>query len=132
MNTLVLPIGLACGLVMASAALSLFVLWRAKCLLQEVGTHAPTAPGPTMGEIEALRESVGALAIRVLEIERQPAPVPAAPGLPRAGMNMNRRSQALRMHRQGEQPEQIASALELPRQEVELLLKVQQIVLANV
>jgi hypothetical protein len=47
-------------------------------------------------------------------------------------MNLNRRSQALRLHRQGERPEQIASTLEVPRQEIELLIKVHQIVMSNV
>ena len=47
-------------------------------------------------------------------------------------MDLTKRSQALRLHRQGEAPDRIAAALELPRQEVELLLKVHHIVLANV
>jgi hypothetical protein len=36
------------------------------------------------------------------------------------------------MHRHGEGAEQIAAALDLPRQEVELLLKVHRIVLSSV
>jgi hypothetical protein len=36
------------------------------------------------------------------------------------------------LHRQGERPEQIASTLEVPRQEIELLIKVHQIVMSNV
>jgi hypothetical protein len=36
------------------------------------------------------------------------------------------------MHRRGEAPDQIASTLEMPRQEVDLLLKVHRIVLSNV
>ena len=43
---------------------------------------------------------------------------------PRPGMNANRRSQVLRMYRRGERPEQIAAALSLPQNEVDLLLKV--------
>jgi hypothetical protein len=132
MNTWVLPLGIACGLLLATAALSLFVLWRAKCMIHELGARPAKEQCHAPGELRALRETVGSLTARVLDIERQPEASPAAPGLPRPGMNMNKRSQALRMHRQGEQPEQIASALELPRQEVDLLLKVQQIVIANV
>jgi hypothetical protein len=44
---------------------------------------------------------------------------------------MNKRSQVLRMQRRGDAPEQIAIALEVPLQEVDLLLKVQRIVLRN-
>ncbi|MBX7132208.1 MAG: DUF2802 domain-containing protein [Fimbriimonadaceae bacterium] len=39
-------------------------------------------------------------------------------------MNLTKRSQALRMHRRGEKAEQIAATLQIPRSEVELLLKV--------
>jgi hypothetical protein len=52
--------------------------------------------------------------------------------MPKAGFNLSKRSQALRMHRRGEAPGHIASTLELPRQEVELLLKVHRIVIQNV
>jgi hypothetical protein len=52
--------------------------------------------------------------------------------MPRPGLNLNKRSQALRLHRRGDPAEQIATALELPLQEVQLLLKVQRIVLSSV
>lgn len=55
--------------------------------------------------------------------------VPPAP--PRSGLNLTKRSQALQMHRRGEGPQQIAEALSLPQNEVELLVKVQQIMLAG-
>jgi transcriptional regulator len=46
-------------------------------------------------------------------------------------MNLTRRSQALRLRRKGDSPEQIAETLNMPRQEVSLLLKVHEIVLNN-
>jgi len=52
-----------------------------------------------------------------------------APPPPRSGLNLNTRTQALRMHRRGDRPEQIAAALAMPESEVELLLKVQQVAL---
>ena len=45
---------------------------------------------------------------------------------PKQGLNTNHRGQVLRMHRRGERPEQIAAALSLPQNEVDLLLKVHQ------
>lgn len=54
-----------------------------------------------------------------------------APEPPRSGLNLNKRSQALRMYRRGEVSEQIATALGLPRREVDLLLKVQKIVIGS-
>lgn len=53
----------------------------------------------------------------------------ALPAQPKALINLTRRSQALQLHRQGEPPEQIAAALGLPRNEVDLLLKVNALVL---
>ncbi len=41
-----------------------------------------------------------------------------------SAINLNSRTQILRMHRRGERPEQIAAALSLPLNEVQLLLKI--------
>lgn len=83
---------------------------------------------------QALRElqcRLDALASEVHEMEPQAA-VTILPAVPRPGMNLSKRSQALRMHRRGETPDQIAHALELPLQEVELLLKVHRIVISSI
>jgi hypothetical protein len=40
-------------------------------------------------------------------------------------LNLTRRAQALRMQRRGESPATIAAALRLPRNEIDLLLKIQ-------
>ena|SRR6476646_9350919 len=45
---------------------------------------------------------------------------------PGSGMTLSKRTQAARMFRKGERPEQIASALGLPQNEVALLWKVHQ------
>jgi hypothetical protein len=47
-------------------------------------------------------------------------------------LNVNKRSQALQMHRRGAAPPEIAAALSIPQTEVELLVKVQRILLAAV
>ena len=49
-----------------------------------------------------------------------------APPPAKSGMNLNKRTQAARMFRRGERPEQIAAALSLPRNEVALLFKIHQ------
>jgi hypothetical protein len=54
-----------------------------------------------------------------------------APTPPRSGLNLSRRSQALQMSRRGETPQEISTTLSIPRNEVELLVKVQKIVLAG-
>src|SRR5580700_5000833 len=53
------------------------------------------------------------------------------PPPPRSGLNLNKRSQALQMSRRGETPPEIANALAIPQNEVELLVKVQRIVLSG-
>jgi hypothetical protein len=49
----------------------------------------------------------------------------------RSGLNINKRSQALQRSRRGETPQDIALALSLPQNEVELMVKVQRIVLSG-
>jgi hypothetical protein len=56
-----------------------------------------------------------------------PATPTARPSL-RPSLNLTRRTQALRMRRRGESVESIAAALAAPRNEIELLLKVYEIV----
>ena len=58
----------------------------------------------------------------------RPVPAPVA-GQP---LNLNKRGQVLRMRRRGEKPETIAAALSIPRNEVDLLLKVHQMSLEQV
>ena len=71
-------------------------------------------------------------AMEQLRRERQegaqasPAPATAQP------LNLNKRGQVLRMRRRGEMPETIAAALSIPRNEVDLLLKVHQMSLEHV
>ncbi|MBV8820838.1 MAG: hypothetical protein JO022_20930 [Acidobacteriaceae bacterium] len=61
----------------------------------------------------------------------QRAGVLVAPTAPRSGLNLSKRSQVLRMSRMGQNSDHIATALSLPKREVDLLLKVQKIVLTS-
>ncbi len=70
-------------------------------------------------ELEELRERFG---------ERQgerPAPAGWAPEV--AGVNLNRRGQVLRLRRRGRTVDEIASTLQMPRGEVELMVKVYEL-----
>jgi hypothetical protein len=60
---------------------------------------------------------------RVQEAEQR-AGVLVAPTPPKSGLNLNKRVQVIRMSKRGERAEMIAASLDLPRREVELLLKV--------
>ena len=50
-----------------------------------------------------------------------------APAPPKSGLNFSKRSQVIRLSRRGEPAENIAASLNMPRRQVELLLKVQAI-----
>lgn len=77
--------------------------------------------------ISAVRVSLSNLSERLEETERQTGLLaPPPPTL--SGLNLSKRSQAIRMSRRGETPTQIAAALGLPQGEVDLLLKVHRIV----
>jgi hypothetical protein len=65
------------------------------------------------------------------ELEELRKSIAVMPSLPGGGVNLTRRSQALRMHRGGETPEKIASALGMSRSEVDLLLKVHRTLVAR-
>ena len=131
MNALLLPLSILCGLILCGTAVSLFAVYRAHCLLREMNARAGDRQSQEDAGLQALRDTVDALAAQIHDLQSHP-PVAPPPGLPKPGLNLNKRSQALRMHRRGEGAEQIAAALELPRQEVELLLKVHRIVLSSV
>ncbi len=85
-------------------------------------------------EIERIRENLESrlesfdTRLRAAE-DRSTALVPPAPL--RSGFNLNKRTQVLRLSRQGEKPAGIAAALQLPRAEVELLLRVEELAAAN-
>jgi hypothetical protein len=72
---------------------------------------------------EEVKSRVAELSLRVLDAEeRTGVLVPPTP--PRSGLNLNRRSQVIRMSRRGERADKIAASLNVPQREVELLLKV--------
>jgi hypothetical protein len=72
------------------------------------------------------------LAKKIEEVESAMADIPAAAPAPmlvvRPSINLTKRAQALRMRRRGESLESITAALSVPRNEIELLLKVHEMV----
>jgi len=69
-------------------------------------------------------------AVSKMDRQRQETPIeaPARSSSVRPSLNLTRRTQALRMRRRGESVESIAAALATPRNEIELLLKVYEMV----
>jgi hypothetical protein len=81
-------------------------------------------------EAETLRAELCALGASLREIQESAGALVAPPPA-RSGLNLSLRSQVLRRHRFGEAPGEIASSLGLPRAEVELLVKVNRLVVEN-
>ena len=132
MNSLMIPLAVLCGLVLGGVALSLFALYRAKAMVQAAEQRAAAQRQHSSEEFGELQRAVESMSVQMLEFRREPAPVAPMAAQPKAGLNLSKRSQALRMHRRGDAPELIAAALEVPRQEIDLLVKVHQIVMSTV
>jgi Flp pilus assembly protein TadB len=71
-----------------------------------------------------LQRRLDDLSERLRQAEERPESSPAAA---RSGVNLNNRAQALRMLRRGIDAETVATSLNLPRPEIELLIRVQQL-----
>jgi len=82
-------------------------------------------------ELDESRRRLDALGLELADLRKDidALPEPAQGVAPQSALNLNRRTQALRMLRHGEASEQIATTLSLPRKEVELLVKVQRLLL---
>ena len=128
MNFPVLPFALLCGLVLAAVAVSFFAVFHANTLGRAAGERAGTAHGKLEAEVESMRQTIEGLTAQVQDVEQQPR-LMAAAAMPKPGLNLTKRSQALRMHRRGDPADQIAAVLDIPLQEVDLLMKVHKIVI---
>jgi DNA-binding NarL/FixJ family response regulator len=123
------PAALLVGLALASVGLSVFLLLRAQSLLRAADTvirSKDAVVGASMAELQARLE---ALTHEVRELERRPD---FTGDNAKAGMNITRRTQILRMHRRGEGTQAIAAALGLRRHEVELLVKIHSMAMSGV
>ena len=82
-------------------------------------------------ETSAAEQRIAALEADIQELRKELETMPSSAAIPvgSAGINLNKRTQALRMMKLGEGPEHIAATLSLPRKEVELLAKVQRMLL---
>src|ERR1035437_7376689 len=120
LNWILSPITIYAVIAMAlTGTLVLFI--TAKLEIQRALRAARDARQAVDGAVQEM-----SLGVKQLRTEMSlPAPVSA----PAAGpaLNLTKRTQALRMLRRGESVERIASSLRAPRNEILLLVKVQQI-----
>jgi len=123
---LTLPIAVLHGLALLALAASVFALFRTKWLVGAAEEREDIRRALCEAAVEELRKELAACLQELHGLERAPVP-PSMTDPARPSLNLSKRSQALRMHRKGDAPEQIAEALELPLQEVDLLIKVHRI-----
>jgi hypothetical protein len=99
------------------AALAAFFLLKAENqqLRRELATR--------LDEIERTKPDLTSLEKRLDQLASAPAKSPP--------LNFQCRTQVLRLAKRGERPEQISATLNLPRNEVDLILKIQNYLLAN-
>jgi hypothetical protein len=115
-----------CGLLAAGLLLCVYLFLSAKREARLASLRAELSQQFAEEQMDSLQKAVEGMRAEIEELAERSArlvePPPAA-----SGLNLTKRSQALRMHRRGETPENIAASLLMPAQEVELLLKVDQI-----
>jgi hypothetical protein len=122
--------GVSAVFAVAALATSLFAVWRTRAMVNAAEDRMKAAGRSVEATLRNWRETLDSLSAQVRDLPQQSFPA-ATFSPPKSGLNMNKRSQVLRMHRKGDAPEQISTALQVPLQEVDLLLKVQRIVLRN-
>ena len=130
MTSLAIALGALALLTMLALVLAATALCQVRAVTRAIDELRKTAGAEAESLIPGLRSDVDGLAAQIHDMQQLPAPARvAAP--PRSGLNLATRSQALRLHRHGNSASEIASTLEIPQQEVELLLKVHRIVIRN-
>ena len=130
MTSTVLLLGFSTALAVAAIAVSLFAVWRSKAIAELSDERTRARLEELQAATAVLQKSLHGQAGELADLRRQPQ-TGGAPASLRAGLNLCKRSQALRMYRQGDSPERIAATLEVPHQEVDLLIKVHRIVLSH-
>ena len=103
------------------------------CRLERRGSRAETAWSCAISDqrvasaraFEKHGQEIGELRQEIKEIvERVGLLTPSAP--PSTGINLVKRTQVLQLARRGNRPDQIAACLQVPQNEVDLVLKVQR------
>ena len=125
LERLLIPV-MPLALLAAGLVASIYLFISLKCELQKGRARMKRELTRAEAENRELKLRIEELGVRLADAEdRTGVLVPPAP--PRSGLNLGRRTQVIRMWRRGDRPDIIAASLNLPRNEVELLLKVHQL-----
>jgi hypothetical protein len=109
---------------------SILCLFFFLCLENEIRIlkRRVAGPGKIQDSAQDLKAKLQELSLRIHDAEERLG-IAVLPPTPKASLNLNKRTQVIRMSRRGEPEENIAASLSIPRKEVELLLKVHRLVL---
>jgi hypothetical protein len=115
----------------AAAAISLVVLLLVVLRFHQFTRASPTKNKKEEDEVSSLvagmTREIASLTQRLSTLESEYRE-PAGGVTVRSGMNLNKRTQALRQYRLGQGADSIAKSLDMSKAEVDLLLKVHRIV----
>jgi DNA-binding NarL/FixJ family response regulator len=131
MSAFMLPFAILSGVALGGIILSFSVLFYARRSIRAAEERVASGRAEWEPALTSVRQALEVLAAQVQEVRQEP-PAAVTPNIPKPGLNLSKRSQALRMHRRGDSADQIAAALEIPHQEVELLIKVHRIVMSSI
>ena len=123
-------LGFVVVLAVAAIGVSLFAVWRSQALAQLADQMAHARVEELRQTLVHLQQKLDRQGAQLVSLEHQPV-TSALSGVPKAGLNLSKRTQVLRMHRNGDATDRISAALEVPQQEVDLLIKVHRIVLSS-
>jgi len=108
------------------------VVLQVRRLDKSINPQKEEEEDPLPGLVAGLKWELISLAERISALEgaasASESRVVAGSAAIRSGMNLNRRTQALRQYRLGQASVDIAKTLEMPKAEVDLLLKVHRMV----
>jgi hypothetical protein len=122
LNLLANPITLCCMLALAGVCF-LYLLFSIMVRTQALDRKRRAEQAATEKLVEELRAQIRDLAAETHERAAMPT------SLPGTGLNIQKRAEALRMCRRGNDPEAICQALGIPPAEVALLQKVHRVLI---
>ena len=112
----------------AGLSLCLYLFFSLKAEIRAQDKRRQEGQAAVTAAIAEVRTALDEVRTEVREVQEQTGMlVPPAPS--KSGLNLSKRGQVLQMYRRGQAPEQIAASLGLPLTEIDLLIKVHQIVL---
>jgi hypothetical protein len=130
MDWIVHPV-LQYGLLAGGLSLCLYLFYSVKLEIRAAEARWKARESILAEAISAVRSALDEARAELHEMQEQTGML-VAPAPTRSGLNLSKRGQVLQMSRRGQPPEQIAATLGLPLTEVDLLIKVHQIVLEQV